>query len=86
MRPLGRILKKVVEFLGCVACLLGKIFTDIEARRVFLTRQKWSREWPLLHNIFWNSKGDAFAWITYGGYSIITLLLAISMCLFWQSH
>lgn len=34
-----------------------KFWTDIEARRIFYTRQKYSREWPLLHNIFWNLKG-----------------------------
>ncbi|KAG5682180.1 hypothetical protein PVAND_011548 [Polypedilum vanderplanki] len=81
MKAAARITKKVLEFLGCLACLGVKFWTDVEARRVFYIRQKYSREWSLLHNIFWNTKGDAFAWITYGGYSIITLLFGISICI-----
>jgi hypothetical protein len=64
--------------LACIVCCLGKYFTDLEARRVFLTRQKWSREWSLLHNVFWDTKGDAFAWITFG-FSIITLLFGVGL-------
>ncbi|CAO1406191.1 unnamed protein product [Diamesa serratosioi] len=81
MKSQARIVIKFLEFLGCVACLITKYFTDIEARRVFLTRQKYSREWSLLNNIFWNVKGDAFAFITFGGFSIITLLFGISRCI-----
>ncbi|CAO1412118.1 unnamed protein product [Diamesa tonsa] len=81
MKSQARIVIKFLEFLGSVACLITKYFTDIEARRVFITRQKYSREWSLLNNIFWNGKGDAFAFITFGGFSIITLLFGISRCI-----
>ncbi|KAL7032845.1 hypothetical protein ACKWTF_007410 [Chironomus riparius] len=81
MKPIARITKKVLEFLGCVACLGMKFWTDIEARRIFYTRQKYSREWSLLNSIFWNLKGDAFAWITYGSYSLVTLFFGISICI-----
>ncbi|XP_037032680.1 uncharacterized protein LOC119071750 [Bradysia coprophila] len=76
--PVGRILLKVFELLGCIACVVTKALTDLESGRVFLRNQKLSREWGLLHNVFWSSSGNAFANVTYGGFTLIIALMLIS--------
>ncbi|KAJ6645380.1 hypothetical protein Bhyg_00586 [Pseudolycoriella hygida] len=74
----GRILLKVFELLGCIACVITKALTDLESGRVFLRNQKLSREWGLLHNLFWSQSGNAFANVTYGGFTLIIALMLIS--------
>uniref|UniRef100_A0A182JZW3 Uncharacterized protein n=1 Tax=Anopheles christyi TaxID=43041 RepID=A0A182JZW3_9DIPT len=66
--------------LGCVACVITKIITDHESRRVFVRNQKLSREWSLIHNITWSSGGNAFTNIVYGGYTIVIALMLITRC------
>ncbi|XP_055312513.1 uncharacterized protein LOC129574470 [Sitodiplosis mosellana] len=78
---IARVSLKIIELLGCIACFVTKVITDLEARRVFLRNQKYSREWSLLHNITWSSAGNTFANITYGGFSLITTLMLISRCI-----
>lgn len=69
---------KIIELLGCIACVVLKRVTDHEAGRVFYLREKLSREWPLLSNITWDEHGAAFADVTFGGYVIITTGLIIA--------
>ncbi|XP_031632508.1 putative cyclin-dependent serine/threonine-protein kinase DDB_G0272797/DDB_G0274007 isoform X2 [Contarinia nasturtii] len=78
---IARVTIKIIELLGCIACFVTKVITDLESRRVFLRNQKYSREWSLLHNITWSSAGNTFANITYGGFSLITTLMLISRCI-----
>ncbi|XP_058459771.1 uncharacterized protein LOC131435664 [Malaya genurostris] len=78
--PTARIVIKFVELLGCVACVIAKIITDHEARRVFVRNQKLSREWSLIHNVTWSTGGNAFTNIVYGGYTIVIALMLITRC------
>ncbi|GAB0091138.1 uncharacterized protein DMENIID0001_059470 [Sergentomyia squamirostris] len=78
MKPFKRILIKVVELGACVSCVITKALTDQEAKRVFILNQKLSREWSLLHNITWSSAGNAFANVTFGGYTLVTALMVLS--------
>uniref|UniRef100_A0AAG5DMY4 Uncharacterized protein n=1 Tax=Anopheles atroparvus TaxID=41427 RepID=A0AAG5DMY4_ANOAO len=80
VKPAARIVLKFVELLGCVACVITKIITDHESRRVFVRNQKLSREWSLIHNITWSSGGNAFTNIVYGGYTIVIALMLITRC------
>uniref|UniRef100_A0A182Q8N7 Uncharacterized protein n=1 Tax=Anopheles farauti TaxID=69004 RepID=A0A182Q8N7_9DIPT len=43
VKPAARIVIKFLELLGCVACVITKIITDHESRRVFVRNQKLSR-------------------------------------------
>lgn len=76
-KPVARILLKLFELIGCVACVITKVLTDQKARRVALRNQKFSMEWSLLTNVTWSREGNAFANVTYGGYTLITALLLI---------
>uniref|UniRef100_A0A182YAW5 Uncharacterized protein n=1 Tax=Anopheles stephensi TaxID=30069 RepID=A0A182YAW5_ANOST len=78
VKPAARIVIKFLELLGCVACVITKIITDHESRRVFVRNQKLSREWSLIHNITWSSGGNAFTNIVYGGYTIVIALMLIT--------
>ncbi|XP_059622566.1 uncharacterized protein LOC132265806 [Phlebotomus argentipes] len=78
MKPFKRILIKLVELGACISCVITKALTDHEAKRVFLLNQKLSREWSLLHNITWSSAGNAFANVTFGGYTLVTALMVLS--------
>ncbi|XP_049539018.1 uncharacterized protein LOC125953455 [Anopheles darlingi] len=80
VKPAARIVIKFLELLGCVACVITKIITDHESRRVFVRNQKLSREWSLIHNITWSSGGNAFTNIVYGGYTIVIALMLITRC------
>ncbi|XP_055627821.1 uncharacterized protein LOC129769519 [Toxorhynchites rutilus septentrionalis] len=80
VKPAARIVIKFLELLGCVACIITKIITDHESRRVFVRNQKLSREWSLIHNITWSSGGNAFTNIVYGGYTIVIALMLITRC------
>lgn len=77
-KPFVRILLKVLELCGCIACVITKVLTDQEARRVAIRNQKYSMEWALLTNVTWSREGSAFASITYGGFTLITSLLLIA--------
>ncbi|XP_055383370.1 uncharacterized protein LOC129613374 [Condylostylus longicornis] len=76
-----RVLLKLFELIGCIACVITKNLTDQEARRIQLRNQKYSREWSLLSNVTWSREGNAFASVTYGGFTLITALLLISRCI-----
>ncbi|XP_058066896.1 uncharacterized protein LOC131216426 [Anopheles bellator] len=80
VKPAARVVIKFLELLGCVACVITKIITDHESRRVFVRNQKLSREWSLIHNITWSSGGNAFTNIVYGGYTIVIALMLITRC------
>ncbi|XP_053687811.1 uncharacterized protein LOC128737238 [Sabethes cyaneus] len=80
VKPAARIVIKFLELLGCVACVIAKIITDHEARRVFVRNQKLSREWSLIHNVTWSTGGNAFTNIVYGGYTIVIALMLITRC------
>uniref|UniRef100_A0A1W7R514 Secreted protein n=1 Tax=Aedes albopictus TaxID=7160 RepID=A0A1W7R514_AEDAL len=80
VRPASRIFIKFLELLACVACIITKIITDHESRRVFVRNQKLSREWSLIHNVTWSSGGNAFTNIVYGGYTIVIALMLITRC------
>ncbi|XP_065087654.1 uncharacterized protein LOC135709276 [Ochlerotatus camptorhynchus] len=80
VKPASRIFIKFLELLGCVACIITKIITDHESRRVFVRNQKLSREWSLIHNVTWSSGGNAFTNIVYGGYTIVIALMLITRC------
>ncbi|XP_058831442.1 uncharacterized protein LOC131690021 [Topomyia yanbarensis] len=80
VNPAARVVIKFVELLACVSCVIAKIITDHEARRVFVRNQKLSREWSLIHNITWSTGGNAFTNIVYGGYTIVIALMLITRC------
>ncbi|XP_055598724.1 uncharacterized protein LOC129748226 [Uranotaenia lowii] len=80
VKPASRIIIKFLELLGCVACIITKIITDHESRRVFVRNQKLSREWSLIHNVTWSSGGNAFTNIVYGGFTIVIALMLITRC------
>lgn len=63
---------------ACLSCVIAKAITDQEAKRTFILNQKLSREWSLIHNVTWSLAGNSFASVTYGGYTLITSLMAIS--------
>lgn len=44
---------------------------------VLVRAPPFHREWGLLHNLYWSSSGNAFANVTYGGFTLITVLMLI---------
>ncbi|EDW74762.2 uncharacterized protein Dwil_GK19098 [Drosophila willistoni] len=75
---------KIIQLISVVAALIIKRLSDKHSERVYISGQKFSREWRLLNTISWTKEADDFSTFIFVGYTFITSVLLLTR--FFQSN